>query len=153
MGASANEIERQIEETRNRMDQNLGVLEDRAASSAVRYGRIAAVAVGALAVLGAGFLVYRRIRKPTLKRRLTDGFDRVSVDSLRDLVGEMRSRLKKPLPSVTLTVNERSAEPRTVESIVRKVAPAIVGTASTVLLERVARAGKGDTRRTAPPAG
>jgi hypothetical protein len=94
MGASANEIERQIEETRNRMDENLGVLEDRAASNAVRYGRVAAVAVGALALVGAGYLVYRRMRKPSLRRRFMDGLDRVSVESVRDFAGDMRSRLR-----------------------------------------------------------
>lgn len=153
MGASASEIERQIEETRKRMDENLGALEDRATSKAVKYGRMAAVTVGALALVGAGYLVYRRMRKPSLRRRFMDGLDRVSVESLRDFAGDMRSRLKESLPSVTLTVNHRSEEPGTGESIVRKVAPAIVGTASTALLERAARAGAGhDIRRTPPQA-
>jgi hypothetical protein len=59
MGASAREIERQIRETRDRIDANLRRLESRAASSATRYGLIGAAVVGALAV-GAGFLIYRR---------------------------------------------------------------------------------------------
>src|SRR5207237_8316 len=50
MGASAREIERQIMETRERMDDNLNELEGRAASNAVRYGRIAAIVVAAVAV-------------------------------------------------------------------------------------------------------
>ena len=70
MGASAREIEQQIKETRERMDENLEVLEHRAASSAVRYGKIAAVVVGAAALAGAGFLLWRRTRRPTLKGRL-----------------------------------------------------------------------------------
>ncbi|GEM_PF-2482343 len=152
MGASASEIERQIEETRNRMDQNLGVLEDRAVSNAVRFGRVAAIAVGAIALAGAGFLIYRRMRKPTLQRKLMDRLSGMSVDSLRELAGDMNSRLKRSLPSVTVTVNERTEEPGTMESIVRKAAPAIVGTASTALLERVARAGDGDSRRPVPQA-
>jgi len=152
MGASASEIERQIEETRNRMDQNLGVLEDRAVSNAVRFCRVAAIAVGAIALAGAGFLIYRRMRKPTLQRKLMDRLSGMSVDSLRELAGDMNSRLKRSLPSVTVTVNERTEEPGTMESIVRKAAPAIVGTASTALLERVARAGDGDSRRPVPQA-
>lgn len=144
MGASANQIERQIEETRHRMDENLNELEDRAASNARRYGRIAAVAIGALALIGAGLLVYRRTRKPALQKKF---MDHVSMGSLRDFAGDLRSRVKKTIPSVTLTINERSEEPGAVESIVRKVAPAIVGTASTALLDRVTLAGAGGDRR------
>lgn len=93
MGASASEIERQIEETRNRIDQNLGVLEHRAASSAVRAGRIAAVALGAIVVAGAGFLVYRRMRTPALPGKLIDRLRGMSVDSLRKVGREINSRL------------------------------------------------------------
>ena len=150
MGASASEIERQIEETRNRMDHNLGVLEQRATSNAIRFGRVAAVAVGAIALAGAGFLIYRRMRKPTLQRKLTARLGGMSIDSLRDLAGEMNSRLKKSLPSVTVTFNERTEEPGAIASVVRKVAPAIIGTASTALLERVARVRDDDPRRPPP---
>jgi hypothetical protein len=61
MGASADEIDRQINETRDHIDQNLGVLEKRAASNAMRYGRIAAVVLGVVIVAGAGVLIYRRM--------------------------------------------------------------------------------------------
>jgi len=136
MGASTREIERQIKETRERMDDNLNDLEGRAASSAVRYGRVAAIVVAAIAIGGAGFLIYRRMHRPTLKDRL----DGLSIESLRELAEELSGRLKERLPSVTVTVNDKSPrEPGTVESIVRKIAPALVGTASTALLERVVR--------------
>jgi len=95
------------------MDENLNQLEDRAASNAIRYGRIVAIVAGAAAVAGAGFLIYRRMHRPTLKEQL---------------------------PSVTVRVIEKRPQERgTIESIVRKVAPALVGTASTALLGRVAR--------------
>jgi len=68
MGASAREIERQIRETRDRIDANLRRLESRAASSATRYGLIGAAVVAALAVGGAAFLIYRR-RAPGRARR------------------------------------------------------------------------------------
>lgn len=136
MGASTNEIDRQIRETRDRMDENLGELEERATSNAVRYGKIAAVAVGVVVAGGIAFVLYRRFRKPTLKDRLQG----VSVESLRDLAGDMADRLKKPLPSLTLTVNDRRAqEPGMLESMARKVTPAIVGSASSALIEKVAR--------------
>jgi cobalamin biosynthesis protein CobT len=134
MGASANEIDRQIKETRDRMDENLGVLEERASSNAMRYGKVAAVVLGVIAAGGAAIVLYRRHRRPSMKNRLRA----MSVESLRDLADEMATRLKRPLPSVRLTVNDQSAEePGMFESIVRKVAPAIVGTASTAVMEKV----------------
>lgn len=136
MGASADEIDRQIKDTRDRMDENLEVLEKRATSKAVRYGKLAALVIGAAAVGGAGFLLYRRLRKPTLKDRLQG----MSIGSLRGWADELTARLKR-LPSVTLTVNERGdEEPGVFENIVRRVAPAAVGTASTALLHRMTRA-------------
>src|SRR5438046_124469 len=132
MGASAREIEGQIKETRERMDNNLNELEDRAASNAVRYGRIAAIVVGVVAIGGAGFLLYRRMHRPTLKDRLDD----LSIENLRELAEAVSGRLKGQLPSVTVKVNGPTPrEPGTIESIVRRVAPAMLGTVSTALLE------------------
>jgi hypothetical protein len=139
MGASAREIEREIRETRERMDENLTRLEGTAASRAIRYGRWAAVGVGVLAVAGVAFVVYRRTRKPPLRDRLSEA----SVERLRELLEQFREEL----PSVTVKVNDRSArEPGTLESIVRKVAPAIIGTASTAVLERIARPADAERR-------
>jgi hypothetical protein len=149
MGASAREIEQQIKETRERMDQNLNTLENRAASGAVRYGKIAAAAVGVAVVAGVGFLILRRMRRPTLKARVA----RISPDSLRELGGALGSRLSKPLPTVRLTVSEQSPKPRRLQSIARMVGPALVGTASTAIVERVARpTGDSGSRRTASQA-
>lgn len=133
MGASAREIEQQIKDTRQRMDQNLSVLEDRAASSAVRYGTIAVVVVGAAALAVAGVLIYRRVRRRTLKARL----QALSPETLRELADELTSRMKKPLPTVRVTVSEKGVEPGTLQSIVRRVAPALVATASTSLVKRI----------------
>ena len=131
MGASAREIERQIKETRERMDANLNELEGRTRSNAVRYGRIAAIGLGVLAVVSVAFIVYRRTRRPTLRDRLDD----LSPARLRALAGDLKDRL----PSVTVRVNERAAEePGTVESILRDVAPTLVGSAGSALLQRVA---------------
>ncbi len=71
MGASSDEIERQIKETREHIDENLGVLEHRAASNAQScYGKIAAVVVvRSVAVAGAvGVLIYRRMNRPDTER-------------------------------------------------------------------------------------
>ena len=135
MGASAREIERQIEETRARMDDNLTRLEGQAQSSARRYGTIGGVVLAAALLGGLAFLIYRRTRTPTLRDRL----DGLSIDHLRALVAEASESLRDRLPSVTVRVNEKTEEePGTVESIIRKVAPALVGTAGSALLSRVA---------------
>jgi hypothetical protein len=134
MGASAREIERQIKETRDRMDDKLTRLEHRATAGAARYGRIAAIAVAAAALAGAGLLIYRRMHRPTLRDRLDD----LSFGNLRSLAEELSAQLKEQLPSVTVRINEKTEhEPGTVESILRKVAPALVGTAGSALLDRV----------------
>jgi len=155
MGASADEIDRQISETRDHIDQNLGVLEKRAASNAMRYGRIAAVVLGVVTVAGVGVLVYRRMNRPSRREQLQGMVLEVLkdlLDSLRDLPDEVTSRLKKPLPSVKVVVNgeEAGQEPGMLESVVRKVAPAVVGTASTALIERFTRSS--EPERSAVPA-
>ena len=157
MGASADEIDRQIKETREHIDENLGVLEKRAASNAVRYGKIAAVIVGVVAVAGAGVLVYRRMNRPTRTERLRS----IVIEALKDLPGSIRdlpddvsARLKKPFPSIKVLVNDEASEkPGTMERVVRRVAPAVIGTASSALIERFTRpsdSGDAPPRTTAP---
>src|SRR6201987_3406922 len=88
--------------------------------------------VGVVAAAGIAFLVYRRTRKRRLRDRVSDA----SIERLRELLEKFREEL----PSVTVRVNDTSGrEPGTVESILRKVAPAIIGTASTAMPERIAR--------------
>lgn len=143
MGASADEIDRQINETRDHIDQNLGVLEKRAATNAMRYGRIAAVVLGVVSVAGVGVLIYRRMNRPSRREQLRSMVLealRELPGSLRDLPDEVTSRLKKPLPSAKVVVNgDEAREPGTLESVVRRGAPALVGTASTALIERFTR--------------
>lgn len=134
MGASAREIEREIKQTRERMDDNLTRLEGQAASSAKRYGAIAAAVLGVAIVATAGIVLYRRTHRPSLRDRIDD----LSLDHLRELASELTATLKDRVPSVTLRVNEKTyEEPGTVESIIRKVAPALAGTAGSALLNRL----------------
>ena len=63
MGGSAREIERQITETRERIDANLARLEIRAAYDARRYGLIAVVVLGIAAVGVVGALAYWKKRR------------------------------------------------------------------------------------------
>src|SRR4030088_434241 len=109
MGAAADEIDRQIKVTRDHMDENIGVLEQRAASRAVRYGRIVAIALGVGALAGVGVLVYRRMNQPSrkeqLQRMLIEALKDLP-DSVRDLPDEVINRFKKPLPLFKVVVND-----------------------------------------------
>ena len=148
MGASADQIEREIRETRQRMDENLSELEVRATSNAVRYGRIALAVVVVAGGGLAGFLLYRRMRRPSIKNRL----EGLSPEALRELAVELGSRVKKQMPSVTVTVNEKGeTQPGPVQGILRRVVPAVIGTASTAVIEKVTRRPNGhEDRRVVP---
>jgi hypothetical protein len=142
MGPSADEIDRQIRK-REQIDENLDVLEQRSAWNAVRYGKIAAVAVGIVAVAGAGLLIYRsmnRSKRSEQLRSMVKAALKDLPDTLRDLPDEVSARLKKPLPSIKVVVNaEEPEEPGTLERIVRRVAPGVVGTTSSAVIERFTR--------------
>jgi hypothetical protein len=74
VGASADEIDRQIASTRDHLDANLDVLESRAVLGAKRAGVIAAAGLAAgLAIAGVAFLVYRRVRRPSPPREARPG--------------------------------------------------------------------------------
>jgi hypothetical protein len=83
--------------------------------------------------------VTRPSRLERLHSRLIDTL-RELPGSLRDMPEEVVSRLKKPLPSIQLVINGRDeASPGTFEGIVRKVAPAVVGTATSAVMGRLGR--------------
>lgn len=144
MGTAADEIDRQIKETREHLDENLDVLEQRAASNAMRFGRIAAVVLGVVAVAGTGVLIYRRMHRKSRREQMQSLVLEVLrdlPDSLRDLPGEVTTRFKKQLPSIKVVVNgEGEARERgTFEGIVRKVTPAVLTTASSAVIDRFTR--------------
>jgi hypothetical protein len=135
MGTS-DDIDRQLNQTRDNTDENVDFLEERDASNARRYGRMVAIGFGVLVLTGASYLVYRRVKRRSLDKRLRTRL----LDSLRDLPHEASSRLKKSIPAVKVVVTERAAEGAgTLETVARRVAPAIVGTATTAVLEHFSR--------------
>jgi hypothetical protein len=100
MGASADEIDRQISSTRDQIDANLDVLERRAASGARRVGVLAAAGlIVGLAIAGAAYLAYRKVRKPSLGARLHE----MLPDAIADLPGDIRSRMKAGPFKVVIT--------------------------------------------------
>jgi hypothetical protein len=158
MGDSTDEIDRQVKETREHIDESLGVLERSATSNAVRYGKIAAVVVGVALVAGAGVLIYRRVNRQTRREQLRSMLVealRDLPDTLRDLPEDVVKMVKKPLPSIKIVVNgeDETREPGTLEHIVRRVAPALVGTASSAVIGRFTRSadvGDAPSRSTVP---
>ena len=80
MGPSKDEIDGRIRETREQDD------EEQAESNAVRYGKIAAVVIGAAAVAVAGVVIYRRYRRPARREQLR----RMLVEALADLPDMLR---------------------------------------------------------------
>ena len=110
----------------------------------MRYGKIAAVIVGVAVMAGAGVLIYRRINRPTRREQLRSMLLEALKDlpdALRDLPEDVANKVKKPLPSIKIVVNgeDEAREPGTLESIVRRVAPALVGTASSAVIGRFTR--------------
>jgi hypothetical protein len=76
---------------------------------------------------GIALIVWRKTRRPTLQERVAG------------LGGRLRWLRRPTLPSVTVTLNGQDEEPGTLETIVRMVAPAVVGTAATGLAGRLAQ--------------
>jgi hypothetical protein len=136
MRLSADEIDRQINDTRENEIQDFGTLEQRAASDALRFGRIVVISLAVLALAGAGYVVYRRVRRPTMAKRL-----RAKVLAIRDLRPELQSRLKEQIPRVKVVVANKADEGiGTLETMARRVTPAVVGSATTAVLEHFTRA-------------
>jgi len=138
MGASSAEIDRQITETREHLDANLAVLEERAKARAKMALRIGAVvAIGVAAAVTAAILVRRRRDRSSTMGRI----DAALPESLKSLREEIATRLKKPLPAVRISVSN-TEEPRTPgfwASIAHKAAPAAAGTAASALVAAAAR--------------
>ena len=133
MGASANEIDREINETRAHLDENLDELQARAASGAKRVAVMAAVGLLAgLAVVGAVVLVYRRVHKPSLAERVQD----ILPDVLVGLPDEVRSRIRRGPVKVVITQDDEEAGPTAWESIGRKIGPTLVSTAVGAVMSR-----------------
>jgi hypothetical protein len=135
MGASSAEIDQEIRDTRNELDRKLAVLEQRAASGARRYGRIAAgVAVGIVAV-GIGVVIYRRRRERALVKQLHE----VLFETIRDLPHEVASRLKNKLP-IKVVVADKAHDESTSNpwmSLAHKIAPTVVGSAAGAVVARM----------------
>jgi hypothetical protein len=135
MRISPDEIDRQIIETRDNIEQDVEGFEQRGPTDRRMYVRIAVISVAVLVLAGAGYLVYRRVKRPTLAKLLRT---RV-MDSLRDLPPELPSGLRKRIPRVKLVIHRDNGRPGTLKTMARRVTPAVVGSATTAMLEHFTR--------------
>jgi len=136
MGASTDEIDRQINSTRDQIDANLDVLEARAASGARRVGVIAAAGlIVGLAISGAVYLVYRKVRKPSLTARLHE----ILPDAIADLPDDIKSRIKSRPFKIVITDRSERAPRGTWASIGRRLAPTVVGSAVSAAMAQAMR--------------
>ena len=132
MGGSSDEISRQIAETRDHVDENLTVLEQRAAANARRIGIMVAAGVAAgIVIAGAAFLIYRQTRKPGVSERIHD----MLPDALTDLPETIRTRFKgRP---VKVVISDGADREPVWQSVVRKVAPAVATSMATAVTARM----------------
>jgi hypothetical protein len=132
MGASADEINEQINVTREQIDANLDVLERRAASGAKRWGVMAGAGLAVGVVVGAvAYLVYRRLRKPSLGDRVQD----VLPAGLADLPDEIRKRLpNQPFRIVITSGKDAEGKSGSWEAIGQRLAPTIVSSAVSAVM-------------------
>ena len=137
MGSSAAEIDRQIASTRDHLDENLGVLEKRAASGAKKVGGMAAAGlVAGLAVAGLAYLVLRKVRKPSLGERVND----IMPDAFADLRDDLKKRFgNRPFRVVITSGDAARAESggSLWQATARKVAPAAATAAASALVARL----------------
>ena len=134
MGATADEIDREIGATRDHVDQNLTILERRAMKGARRYGTMVAIGlVAGVLVGGAAFVIYRTVRKPAMAERLSG----MMPDALGEIPDSVREKLKRrPVRVVISTAEDREMA---WESVARKVAPMIATSVAGALASRLAR--------------
>lgn len=138
MGTETDEIGRKIAETRDHVDENMDILEQRAAANARRIAlMVAAGAAAGVIIGGAAFLLYRQMRKPGISERLHD----MVPDALTDLPDTIRKRFKdRPVKVVISSGEDKEA---VWESIARRVAPAVATSMATALAARVMRSRSG----------
>ncbi|HET7466740.1 MAG TPA: hypothetical protein VFL29_08730 [Candidatus Dormibacteraeota bacterium] len=131
MGAPTDEIGRQIAETRNHVDENLDILEKRAAANARRVAVMVAAGVAAgLVVGGVAFLIYRQVRKPGMSERLHG----MVPDALTDLPQTIRTKFKgRPVRVVISSGEDRES---VWETVARRAAPAVVTSIVTAAVSR-----------------
>ena len=154
MGASSDQLERQIAEVRGSMESKIVELRERSRMQVRRLSRTAMVALGVGAAVGVAavgaLLVYRLTRPPTRRERLERVVPAGLLKDVRRLRQTLELGLRRQVPPMRLYVGDRQAgeeKPTTRWEKIAVQAGRAAGTAAASaavarLLDRV-RAGSG----------
>jgi len=100
-------------------------------------------------VAGAGYLVYRKVKKPSLADRLHE----MLPDAISDLPDDIKSRMKARPFKVVITDRSDEASPGTWESIGQRLAPTIVSSAVSAMMAQAMRRRRSGTEAAEPTNG
>ncbi len=132
MGSSSSEINDQIATTREQIDANLDVLEQRASSGLKRAGMLAVIGLAAALVAGGiAYLVFRRVHQPTVAERVQD-----AMPDFSNFQKELKKRFgDRPFKVVITSADADTAERESIwASTARRVAPTLVTSAASALV-------------------
>lgn len=104
MGTSAEEIERQVDQTRGDLDRTIDVIEGRVETTVRRLlPAVLAALVTGTAMIAGGYLLYRARRKPTLAERVAA----VIPDGVVKMGDSARRRLREGIPPTRIYIGDR----------------------------------------------
>lgn len=145
MGASSDQLEQQIADVRGSMESKILELRERSRATVKRTTRTVLIVVGGAAAIGAavgaGYVVYRLTRPPTLNERFERVVPSTFWSNLRHLRESLELGLRKQVPSMRLYVGDRQVgeEPPSSswEKIVVRAAQAAGTAAAAAVVSRV----------------
>jgi hypothetical protein len=129
MGASSDQLNREIAETRSSIESRIVELRQRGRRQVRRYTRTAVIALGVGAAVGVAavgaYVVYRYTRPPSRRERLQRLVPGAVAGRLQDL-GRLRESLelglRRQIPSMRLYVGERQVGEEPSRSRVQRMA-------------------------------
>jgi len=138
VGASSAEIERQIAETRQRLDANLKLLERRAVSGARKAARVAAmVGIGLASAAAVSFAIYRLTRRRSHAATVKDAVPA----SIRHLPSRVTNALRNRPATVKVVVagSDDSRSPSPWRTIAERVATTVAVSTAGALASRIVK--------------
>ena len=131
MGRSADEISREIADTRGDMERKIVALRERGQRTVRQSVRVAVVAGAVAGAAIAAFVVYRITRPPTWQQRVVRTVPKGWRGRLQDLYDQGELTLRRGLPPMRLYVNDRQVGKEPPSSTFEKVVIRAAQTAGT----------------------
>ena len=155
MGASSDQLDQQIADVRGSMESKIVELRERSRATVRRSARIALIVVGSAAAIGAaigaGYVIYRMTRPPTIGERFERVVPPAWWSNLRHLRERFELGLRKQVPPVRLYVGDHQVgeEPAssTWEKIAIKAAQAAGTAAAAAVVSRLVSILRGQERK------